>query len=678
MKPDPEQAVAPRFLGIECGATRTVAILADECGRCLRRWEAGPANVRFLTDAELAAHFRALAAQFSQPGALGVGMAGVLEPAERRRVRQAVAQTWPGVPCWIGNDLDTALAAVELDRPHHPAAARIVVISGTGSCCYGRNAAGQTARVGGWGHLLSDEGSGYAIALQALRAVTQTFDATGTWPGLGQRFLRTLLFQHPNDLIDLAQRAAKTDIAALAAEVFAAATRGDRLAQEILRTASSALVRDAVACARRLAKPGQAVEFSLTGGVLRHQPRFAQSVTRELKRLWPAAVVRPLRREGAWGAVALARAAWPGHLGAQSQDVSLSPSCVHEAGITKQEDEGRGRESAAASPTEQRNPRSMNLHRLPLAEAIKLMLTEDACIPAALLRERARIERAVRLIVRSFQRGGRLFYVGAGTSGRLGVLDASECPSTFSVPPEMVQGIIAGGQPALWSSIEGAEDDAGAGAQAIRFRGVRRQDVVVGIAASGHTPFVWGALGAAKMLKAATILLCFHPHLRIPRAAAPTLVLAPNVGPEILTGSTRLKAGTATKIVLNLFTTLAMVRSGKVVENLMVDVRPSNGKLRARAVSIVRDLTGAEPDAAQRALERTGWVVRKALARLKQKSKPEVQRKAEIRKRRRYYCLARSRECGSGQAGSRGASGQPAGAMRASFDSRGIVAAPVR
>ncbi len=620
MKPDSEHAVPPCFLGIECGATRTVAILADQRGRCLRRLEVGPANVRFLTDAQLAAHFRTLAAQLPQPGALGVGMAGVREPAERRRVHQAVGQAWPGVHCWIGNDLESALAAAELDRPRHPAAARIVVISGTGSCCYGRNTAGRTARVGGWGHLLSDEGSGYAIALQALRAVTLTFDATGTWPGLGQRFLRTLLFNQPNDLIDFAQRAAKTDLAALAVEVFAAATRGDRLAREILHAASSALVRDAVACARRLAKPGQAVEFSLTGGVLRQQPRFAQSVTRELKRLWPAAVVRPLRREGAWGAVALARAAWPGHLGAPSQDVSLSSFCVHEAETPKQEDEGRGRASAAASPTEQRNPRSMNLHRLPLAAAIELMLKEDARIPAALLRERTRIERAVRLIVRSFQRDGRLFYVGAGTSGRLGVLDASECPPTFSVPPEMVQGIIAGGQPALWNAIEGAEDDAGAGAQAIRFRGVTRQDVVVGIAASGHTPFVWGALNEAKKLKAATILLCFHPHRRISRAAAPTLVLAPDVGPEILTGSTRLKAGTATKILLNLFTTLALVRLGKVVENLMVDVRPSNAKLRDRAVRIVRDLTGAEPDAARRALERTGWVVRKAMAKLRQKS----------------------------------------------------------
>lgn len=623
MKPDSEHAVTPCFLGIECGATRTVAILADQRGHCLRRWEAGPANVRFLTDAQLAAHFRTLAAQLPQPGALGAGMAGVRQPAERRRVRQAIGQAWPGVHCWIGNDLETALAAAELDRPHHPTAARIVVISGTGSCCYGRNTAGRIARVGGWGHLLSDEGSGYAIALQALRAVTLTFDATGTWPGLGQRFLRTLLFNHPNDLIDFAQRAAKTDIAALAVEVFAAATRGDRLAREILHAASSALVRDAVACARRLAKPGQAVEFSLTGGVLRQQPRFAQSVTRELKRLWPSAVVRPLKCEGAWGAVALARAAWRTR-DAQPQAMASSqfssPSCVHKAGMTEPEGQGRKGESAAASPTEQRNPRSMNLHRLPLAEAIDLMLKEDARIPAALLRERARIERAVRLIVRSFQRGGRLFYVGAGTSGRLGVLDASECPPTFSVPPEMVQGIIAGGQPALWSSIEGAEDDAGAGVQAIRFRGVTRQDVVVGIAASGRTPFVWGALGEAKQRQATTILLCFNPHLRIPRAAAPTLVIAPDVGPEILTGSTRLKAGTATKIVLNLFTTLAMVRLGKVVENLMVDVRPSNGKLRDRAVRIVRDLTGAEPDAAQRALERTGWVVRKAMARLKQKS----------------------------------------------------------
>jgi N-acetylmuramic acid 6-phosphate etherase len=244
------------------------------------------------------------------------------------------------------------------------------------------------------------------------------------------------------------------------------------------------------------------------------------------------------------------------------------------------------------------------------------MFREDARVGPALRRERGAIERGLRLIVAAFRSGGRLFYVGAGTSGRLGVLDASECPPTFSTPPEMVQGIMAGGPAALWSSVEGAEDDADAGARAVRFRGVDRRDVVVGIAASGRTPFVWGALGAARDAGARTVLVCFNPHLEIPRPLRPDVAIAPDLGPEILTGSTRLKAGTATKLILNAFTTLAMVRLGKVAGNLMVDLNPSNRKLRDRAVRIVRALTGADASAARGALERSRWVIQDALTRL--------------------------------------------------------------
>jgi N-acetylmuramic acid 6-phosphate etherase len=201
----------------------------------------------------------------------------------------------------------------------------------------------------------------------------------------------------------------------------------------------------------------------------------------------------------------------------------------------------------------------------------------------------------------------------------LGVLDASECPPTFRTSPDLVQGIIAGGQNALWQSVEGAEDDAEAGGCAIRFRGVTRRDVVTGIAASGTTPFVWGALREAKRRGAATVLVCFNPFLKIPRALRPTIVIAPNLGPELLTGSTRLKAGTATKQLLNMFTTLAMVRLGKVRSNLMIDLNPANVKLRDRAVRIVQELTGADCRAAQGALERGGWVVKRAAARLRRR-----------------------------------------------------------
>ena len=176
---------------------------------------------------------------------------------------------------------------------------------------------------------------------------------------------------------------------------------------------------------------------------------------------------------------------------------------------------------------------------------------------------------------------------------------------------------MAGGRTALWQSVEGAEDDAAAGAAALAHRGVKNRDVVVGIAASGRTPFVWGALGAARERGARTILLCCQPRLEIPAARRPDLVIAPDTGPEVLTGSTRLKAGTATKVILNIFTTLAMVRLGKVAGNLMVDLHPSNAKLRQRAVRMVQTLTGANAAAARAALEKTGWMVKDACQALK-------------------------------------------------------------
>jgi len=261
----------------------------------------------------------------------------------------------------------------------------------------------------------------------------------------------------------------------------------------------------------------------------------------------------------------------------------------------------------------------MNLDRMPLGESISLMLSEESRVPQQLLAQRRQIERVIRLVVRALRRGGRLFYVGAGTSGRLGVLDASECPPTFRTLPSMVQGIIAGGSVALNQSVEGAEDDVKAGERALRSRAISQRDVVVGIAASGTTPFVWGALAAAKRRGASTVLLCFNPFVEIPPALLPKCVIAVDLGPEVLTGSTRLKAGTATKQVLNLITTLAMVRLGKVRSNLMIDLNPSNVKLRYRAIRIVQELTRTDVRSAQVALQRSGWVIKTAIVRLSRK-----------------------------------------------------------
>jgi N-acetylmuramic acid 6-phosphate etherase len=607
------------FLGIEGGATRTLALLADNRGRALRRIESGPANLRLLTDAQLTGHLRAIAAGLPRPAAMCVGLAGASQEADRERIRQSAAKVWRGIPCHATNDLETALAAADLPgaQARQPATARVLVLSGTGSCCYGVSSAGQSAKVGGWGHLLGDKGSGYEIGLRALKAVVYYYDRDQAWPKLGERILRALQLNAPQDLIAWAHAANKAAIAGLAVEVFSAWQQKDKIAADILAGAAASLARDAAACAQRLAAPRTNVRFVLAGGVLLRQPRFGALVSSRLRQLWPRALVNPLTRESVWGAVELAR-------GLSVECRVSSEKRPARTRSTALDSSPKSPASKGLSPTERRNPRSMNLDKLPLADAIALMLSEEATVPRKLLLERRRIEQVIQLIVRAFRRGGRLFYVGAGTSGRLGVLDASECPPTFGVSADMVQGLIAGGTTALWQAVEGAEDDAAAGHRAIQFRGVQGRDVVAGIAASGTTPFVWGALQEAKQRGAATVLLCFNPSLDIPRALRPTIVLAPDVGPEVLTGSTRLKCGTATKLLLNLFTTLAMVRLGKVISNLMVDLNPANRKLRDRAARMVREVTGADYPAAQATLERSGWRVKDAIAWLNRRRRPQV------------------------------------------------------
>lgn len=243
--------------------------------------------------------------------------------------------------------------------------------------------------------------------------------------------------------------------------------------------------------------------------------------------------------------------------------------------------------------TERRNPRSATIDTASAIEIVDLIGAEDATVPAAVASARVEIARAIDLIEAAFRAGGRLLYVGAGTSGRLGVLDAAECPPTFGTPPEMVVGIIAGGLPALVRSIEGAEDDVNAGIGEMDSRRVGAKDVVVGIAASGTTPFVRAALGRAQALDARTVLVsCSEPPALLRDTCDVCITVL--VGPEIVTGSTRMKSGTATKLVLNTLTTGAMIRLGKTYGNLMVDLRAWNDKLVDRSERIVMEATGLD------------------------------------------------------------------------------------
>ena len=261
--------------------------------------------------------------------------------------------------------------------------------------------------------------------------------------------------------------------------------------------------------------------------------------------------------------------------------------------------------------TEERNLRSTNLDQKSTREILEIINTEDQQVPSLVQAAIPQIEQAVAVIVDRFQLRGRLFYVGAGTSGRIGILDAVECVPTFGVSDELVQGVIAGGEPAIVHSVEGAEDDAQTGQQDLVDRAVTAQDVIVGIAASGRTPYVLGAVAYANEIGAATVgIACNVPSKLLDAVQIPIGV---PVGPEVLTGSTRMKAGTATKLILNMLSTTSMIRIGKSYGNLMVDVQPTNEKLVKRAIGIIQQITGCDLQTASQHLAESGNKVKVAI-----------------------------------------------------------------
>jgi N-acetylmuramic acid 6-phosphate etherase len=272
------------------------------------------------------------------------------------------------------------------------------------------------------------------------------------------------------------------------------------------------------------------------------------------------------------------------------------------------------RDGLGGLETERVDPRYASIDRASVAELATLMNEADATVPAAVRAALPEIVPAIEAVARRMREGGRLLYVGAGTPGRLGVLDASECPPTFSTPPGLVRGLIAGGEPAMFTAQEGVEDDADAGRAAIEAEGVSAADSVVGITASGRTPYVLAAIAEARTRGALTVGVSCNGGTALSAAAEHGIEVV--VGPEVVAGSTRLKAGTAQKLVLNMFSTIAMVQLGKTYGNLMVDLGATNAKLRERAIRMVRTVTGASRERAEEALEASGMRAKLAILRL--------------------------------------------------------------
>jgi N-acetylmuramic acid 6-phosphate etherase len=503
-----------------------------------------------------------------------------LTDADRQSLSGVCAEVWPSAKIVTGSDRDSGLAAA---LGHGDG---IVVNAGSGSSVTGRRD-NRVEKAGGWGHILGDAGGGYFLVVQALRLILREFDLHRGEVQFTARILQALSLNRLEELVGWAQTADKMEIALLAPVVFEAATKGDERVMEILEEGARVLSEYTEAVANRLHL--LAPKVMLLGGLFQRDSIYAHAFRRRLKKNLPDGRVGTAERSPELGA------AW---LAAEMQ----------EPGTVQMQSRPQNIEELAAALTEQRNPRSENLEKLDVPALVKLFVEEEKFVQDALRGASAELARAIELVARAFRGRGRLFYVGAGSSGRLGVLDASEIPPTFGAAPELVQGIMAGGLTALHRSVEGAEDEHGKGAVTMDDHGVKGADVVIGITASGRTPFVLGALARAKELGGKTILLSCNPDA--PAEKEVDLAIALAVGPEILTGSTRLKAGTATKVALNIISTGAMVALGKVRGNLMIDLHTSSEKLRDRAVRVVAELTGADYNSARAQLEAAGWNLR--------------------------------------------------------------------
>lgn len=576
---------AERILGVEGGGTKTAWNLverrSDELA-VIARGTLPSSNFRLSSAEELRGIFRSLPADVERAG---VFLAGCRTPDDHRALAAICSEIWPRAQIVTGSDRDSGMAAA---LGHSDG---IVVNAGTGSSVTGRRGE-RLEKAGGWGHILGDAGGGYYLAVQALRLLLRDFDLRRGNDEAASEILRALCLNSLEELVRWVQAASKMEIASLAPIVVGAAESGDARMREILGSAGRMLAEYTDAIARRL--EFHDADVKLIGSLFQTRRGYVEAFARELVKLSPQARIEVTQRPSEFGA------AW---LAAETQAMPVFPLSL----------ESRRREDdlPAGAPTEQRNPRSTHLDCLSAKQIAQLFADEEQFVQQA-VRERADdLGAAVELVASALNAGGRLFYIGAGTSGRVGVLDASEIPPTFGASPELVQGIIAGGVTALYRSAEGAEDDRAAGAMALDSRGVTSADVVCGIAASGRTPFVLGALARARELGAKTILLTCNPA----RAADGTYDIEIDLptGPELLTGSTRLKAGTATKVALNIISTGAMVLLGKVRGNLMIDVVASNEKLRDRAARLVAEVAGCDYAEAQSRLAAHNWSVRTAL-----------------------------------------------------------------
>lgn len=606
---DSQIAKADTYLiGINGGGTHTTFALVDSALSVIATAETGATNYHYVGEEQarqnLSDGIAALTTHvpLAQISAVGAGIAGVDRPDDHALMLNMISVLCPGIPVVLENDALSALAA-GVGSPFG-----IVTICGTGMIAYGVNRQRQRERAGGWGYGI-DLGSGYAMAREALYTASRAHDEKRACP-LSDRLTQRLELADPTGLITwlYAPDRRIDEVAALASEVVKLADAGDPDSCRIITHAARELAECTIITARKLGykrpistipgyiesedgEPTDVLPILMSGSLFTYSALLKAMFIEAVQVEYPNAVPFETDRPAAVGAAALALPALNIVPPRFEIDRSNAVHRLHRA-------------------TERRNPLTMNIPRNSVA-LLHMMNLEDERVPRLMRSQLPKLAELARLIARKIVGGGRLFLVGAGTSGRLAVLDAAECRPTFSTTPEQVIGIIAGGDQAFLQAIEGAEDDMELGATQLSAFNLTANDVVVGISASGSTPWVLGALTAARLHRAVRACIVNAAHSAIGSEADYAIVIP--TGAEALTGSTRLKAGSAQKMALNMLTTAALTWAGRAYSNLMTDVQRSNVKLDRRAVRIVMDAARVSYDRAETTLTECSGVIKLAI-----------------------------------------------------------------
>ncbi|MFP4499569.1 MAG: N-acetylmuramic acid 6-phosphate etherase [Candidatus Hydrogenedentota bacterium] len=567
-------------VAVDAGGTHTRAGLYAPTGELTAIASGGPANVvaqgLHASAATIAAVVRGMTGEqgVRKPLTLVAGVAGAFDPVQREELAKALAVRCGAGRVGVADDYHPLLHA------NAAGGAGVLAIAGTGSKVAAQDAQGNTADAGGRGAAFSEAGSACQVARAALAAAGEAEDGAGPGTDLAHTLPEAAGVPGFTELIPWANRADKPALASLAKCVCACADKGDSVARQILEGEAVRLARLVFAVVHRLALPADIPVFT-SGGMFTHSAAFYHAFQNALEH-YGGLSAAPLRIHGYDAVYTLA---------------ALNPAppwlAVPEAAADQVPNRLPPTEHIADGPP---------LDALDAQGMVQRMCEADAEAARSVRQAENAIAEAVKHCGRAIASGGRIVYAGAGTSGRLGVLDAAECPPTFGVAPDRVVALLAGGRDALEHSIEGAEDDPEAARHDVAALSLTPDDVLVGITASGTTPYALAAIDAAAGVGAATVLLCCNPDT----AAKAGVVIALDTGPEALPGSTRLKAGTATKCVLNMLSTGAMAHAGYVFEGLMAGVGPVNTKLRDRAVRITAALTGRDKAGAAHLLEQAG------------------------------------------------------------------------